>query len=110
MCRHDLVVTNPPFSKKYEVLDWLLNHHPKPFAMLVPLTMLVSRKFRAVPNSETLQLVLPSHRINYMTDGAVVRGCSFDSVWLCHGLDLTRDVMWEAPAKAVKAVAPRPAE
>ncbi len=51
-------------------------------------------KFAALRGHDTVQLVIPSKRLHYERDGAVVKGCSFESVFVTRGLALPRDVVW----------------
>ncbi len=89
----DVIVCNPPFSAKYDWLQWLLDGR-RAFAVLLPMATLSAAKFAALRGHDTVQLVIPSKRLHYERDGAVVKGCSFESVWVTRGLALPRDVVW----------------
>lgn len=88
----DMILTNPPFSKKYEVLEWLMKRG-KPFVCLVPIWTIASVSFRRIDGYEDFQFLIPRRRINFEKNGEVLpKGAYFESIWLCYGMGLGRDV------------------
>ncbi|MGH6610444.1 MAG: hypothetical protein ACRECQ_09315, partial [Burkholderiaceae bacterium] len=80
----DVLVGNSPFSNKTTWLRWALDTG-RPFALLLPLELLVSLQFRTIPGFDELQVLLPCRRIGYERDGER-RRAHFESAWICRGL------------------------
>ena len=90
----DFVITNPPFSRKYEVLDWLLKKDV-PFAVLLPLTTMCAQKFQKIKGADKIQFVVTSRRVKFEIKGQDKLGsANFDSTWFCYKMDLPRDVVY----------------
>ena len=83
----DIVVSNPPFSKKDQVLKRLYNFG-KPFAVLLPLTALQGiKRYQYLKNG--VQILAFDKRVCFYrgTNPAVyMRSCSFPSVYFCRSL------------------------
>jgi hypothetical protein len=77
----DILVTNPPFSKK---IQWLAKAREdgKPFALLLPITTLGVR--RAHPSLYGVQIVFLKKRIDFTGKGRPW----FSVAWFTWGLDL----------------------
>ncbi len=71
----DMILTNPPFSKKRSIFKEILKRQ-KPFMMLVPLDTLCALYFK--PFLPEITVFIPPRRINF-TPGSK---CAFNSVWL----------------------------
>ena len=71
--RHDVVVTNPPFSKKQLVVLSLLRRG-KPFILLLRTSVLFTKWFRRL--LPTVKLVFPSRQVNF--DAANGKKLTFD--------------------------------
>ena len=77
----DIIITNPPYSKKYEFLKkaYELN---KSFAFLLPLTTFEGKKRQALFNKYGIEILLLKKRINFITPSG--RGTSwFATAWFC---------------------------
>ena len=83
----DLIVSNPPFSLKDEVLKRLYEFN-KPFAILLPMNSLQGKdRFEYFKNG--VQLLSFSGRIAYHTDfnlKTYKKGTAFASAYFCRGL------------------------
>jgi hypothetical protein len=88
----DCIVSNPPYSKKYEFLKKAYELG-KPFAFLMPLTTLEGIKRGALFKKYGLQLIIPNRRINFITPN---KGSSswFATAWFTWGLNLPKDIMF----------------
>lgn len=80
----DILISNPPFSKKDEVLEraYELN---KPFALLLPANSIQGKKRFAIFKNE-IQMLCFDGRINYHTRGNLVthtEGNHFGSAYFC---------------------------
>lgn len=90
----DIVVSNPPFSKKDEVLKRLYGFG-KPFAVLMPLMALQGiKRYRYLKNG--VQILAFDKRVCFHRSSftACAPGCAFPSVYFCRGL-LPRDLILE---------------
>ena len=87
--------TNPPFSKLAKVLE-RLRELDKPFVMIMPTSTLNTQYFQRV--FKDIQLIVPRKRIQFkkLVDGVEVPtpGCSFDCLYYCWKMKLSRDVVF----------------
>ena len=74
----DIIVSNPPFSKKDEVLKRVYELN-KPFILLLPLSALQSNKRGKLFNKYGIQLISFDKRIGYNH----MEGNSFASAYFC---------------------------
>jgi hypothetical protein len=88
----DVIVTNPPYSKKYEFLERAYQIG-KPFAFLMPLTALEGIKRGALYETYGIQLIIPNRRINFITPNKG-KASWFATAWFTNGLDLERDLIF----------------
>lgn len=90
----DCIVTNPPYSLKYEFLERCYSLG-KPFALLVPVEMLGSGKSQMLMQQHGFEIMLLSRRIDFKMPNAgwAGAGAQFPTLWLCWQL-LPRPVMF----------------
>lgn len=83
--KYDIIISNPPFSKKDKVLDRLYNLN-KPFAILLPIQTLQGKnRFKNFKNKD-LQLLCFDSRIDYHTNNnfeTYTKGNHFASAYFC---------------------------
>lgn len=92
---YDIIISNPPFSQKDDVLKRLFELN-KPYAMLLPVPALQGQK-RFPYIKDGLQYLGFDKRINYYTNAdfsQVQKGVSFGSCYLCKQF-LPRDLILE---------------
>ena len=91
---YDVIISNPPFSVKDDVLKRLYELN-KPYAMLLPIPSLQGQKrFRYMKNCQAL---IFDKRINYFKDmktKEIQKGVSFGSFYLCKDF-LPNDLIFE---------------
>ena len=89
----DIIVTNPPYSKKEYFLRkcFELDH---PFALLLPLTALEGKKRGELFRKYGIQLIIPNKRINFETPSGKGSGAWFQVAWFCWKLNLPKDLMF----------------
>ena len=97
----DIIISNPPFSKKKEIYT-RLRELDKPFIMLSPCntisTMYVREHFKDCDSP--LQIIIPRRRINFTkkVDGEIPENwgdrCNFDCFYYCYKMNLPRDILW----------------
>ena len=96
--RGDVIVSNPPFSKKKEVFT-RLKELDKPFIMICPSSMLNTQYIRNLFKND-LQIIIPNKRINFLklVNGAVPDNwgdrCNFDCFYYCYKMNLPKDIIW----------------
>ncbi len=92
----DILISNPPFSKKKEVYT-RLKELDKPFIMISPSSMLNTQYIRNLfsKSEDKLQIIIPRKRINFIKDGIEhTNRCNFDCFYYCYKMNLQRDIIW----------------
>ena len=97
----EIIVSNPPFSKKKEVFA-RLKELGKPFIMICPSSMINTQYIRKLfsDDEEPLQVIIPRKRIHFLklVNGEVPEGwknsCNFDCFYYCWKIGLPRDILW----------------
>ena len=86
----DVIVTNPPFSKKQAVLK-RLKELGKPFILLMPAYVLSSVYWRETIGTKQFLLLIPPKRIEFLRDErGILKPAgrpSFDCFYYCVGLN-----------------------
>jgi hypothetical protein len=88
----DIVVSNPPFSKKMEVLKRLKQLN-KPFILLMPSATLGTKTLQELFGNE-LQVIVPKGRIPFQKKGKTLKGVWFASFFYCYKINLPRDLLF----------------
>lgn len=86
----DVVVSNPPFSKKKEIV-YRLMELDKPFMLLMPYDTLFYKYM--TPIRDHLQLIIPKHKMKFISDEKE-KPFSFYCVWFCWKMNFTHDLIW----------------
>lgn len=91
----DIIVSNPPFSRKKEVLE-RLKTLDKPFIMLMPASVLHTKYLRTL-FPEGIQIIVPPKRIQFgkYKEGKLTyeNKCNFDCLYYCYKMDLPSSVV-----------------
>lgn len=78
----DIIITNPPFSKKYQVLKWLIKTQ-KPFLCLFPMQIISTKKFIDMTEDEELTIHLRSGRMRFERNGELLLvSAHYPCVWI----------------------------
>ena len=89
-----VIVSNPPFSKKKEVLT-RLKELDLPFILILPCSTMATQYVRKLFKND-LQILIPRKRIQFqkVVDGEHVPspGCNFDCYYFCYKMGLSRDI------------------
>lgn len=94
----EIIVSNPPFSKKREILT-RLKELGKPFILIMPSSSINTSYMRNL-YKEDIQIIIPRKRIHFIKqiDGEVPEGykssCNFDCFYYCYKMNLPRDIVW----------------
>ena len=84
----DCIVTNPPYRYKYNFMErcYALG---KPFALLMPLTALETKKRQTLMRDNGVEIILLDRRINFETPNKVVKSSSwFATAWFTNGFGI----------------------
>jgi hypothetical protein len=92
----DIVVSNPPFSMKKEVLERLVQLQ-KPFILIMP-SSTISYKYTRDILKDDIQIIIPKRRIQFLKleNGTLdqVGRCNFDCFYFCYKIGLPRDIIY----------------
>jgi hypothetical protein len=88
----DIIVTNPPFSKKLAVMRHLKTLG-KPFIVILPAGVVHTRYMQDLYNNE-LQVIVPYRRIQFQRDGLDQGRCNFECFYFCWKMNLPRDLLF----------------
>jgi hypothetical protein len=92
----DIIVTNPPFSKKKEVLKRLMELD-KPFIIIMPVSTLAYKYTRELIG-DNVQILVPKKRIQFLKleDDKITNNgrCNFDCFYFCYKINLNRDILY----------------
>jgi hypothetical protein len=90
----DLIVDNPPFSKKKEIL-YRLKELDKPFILIAP-SMMLSYKYFQELFAGKIQVLIPQKRINFKHIDSEKKNYSppFASFYFCYKMELHRDIIF----------------
>ncbi len=96
----DIVIDNPPFSKKKEIL-LKLKELDKPFILILPSQKINTSYMREYfKGDKKLQIIIPRKRIHFLklVDGVVPddwkNACAFDCFYYCYKMNLPNDITW----------------
>ena len=78
---YDIIISNPPFSKKTEVLRELYNIG-KPFLMLLNITTIDSKARLSLFKENGFSMFLLPQRTNFISDGIKTNSCYFYCCWI----------------------------
>jgi hypothetical protein len=89
-----VLVSNPPFSVKRQILARLDALGVHRVALLLPAPVLFTKYFREYCRQHHVQLVVHSKRCAFINPktGKAGKSASFDIAWICVGLKLDRDI------------------
>jgi len=94
----EIIVSNPPFSLKKEVM-FRLKALDKPFIMVLPISTLTTNYFRET-FADKIQLIIPRQRIQRFmkldkNGNEVLQGrCNFDCAYFCYQINLPQDIVF----------------
>ncbi len=85
----DIIVDNPPFSIKKQVLARLLEID-QPFILIMPCSTLCYKYFQSY--KDKIQLIVPPKRYNFAPQ--LKSSPSFDCLYFCYKMNLPRDLIF----------------
>jgi len=95
----DIVVSNPPFSKKKEILTRLKELN-KPFILILPVPTITTQYVRMLFQDERLQIIIPRRRIQFdkLINGERPKNfksdCNFNCFYYCWKMNLPKDIVF----------------
>ena len=88
----DCIITNPPFKYKQQFLERCYELG-KPFALLLPLTTLETKKRQSLMQKYGVEIILFDKRINFETPNKVEKSSAwFATAWFTNGLNIGRQI------------------
>ena len=92
---YDILIDNPPFSKKNEILN-KLNDLDKPFILICPTMMLSYKYFQTNFKDKNIQLIIPYKRMNFKHLNSNRKNYSppFASFYYCYKMNLPKDIIF----------------
>ena len=85
---YDLIIDNPPFSQKKEILQRLLILD-KPFILIMPVSTICYKYFKTY--KDKIQIIVPPKRYNFMKNKS---SATFDCLYYCYKMDLPKDIIF----------------
>lgn len=85
---YDIIISNPPFSKKDDVLERCYELG-KPFMLLLPANAIQSKQRVKLFQTYGLELLVFDLRVDYHTNGnfkTTTKGCHFGSAYYCRNV------------------------
>ncbi len=91
--KYDILIDNPPFSKKKEILK-RLKELDKPFILIMPSVMLSYKYFQE--DFKDIQILIPYKRINFKHLNSDKKNYSppFASFYFCYKMGLEKDLIF----------------
>ena len=91
---YDIVIDNPPFSKKKEILT-RLKELDKPFILVCPSVLLCYKYFQDYFKDD-LQIIIPYNRIKFRHLESMNKNYSppYASFYFCYKMDLPKDLIF----------------
>ena len=106
----DIIVSNPPFSIKKEILTRLKELN-KPFILIMPCSVLNTKYIREL-FSNNLQIIIPKKRIQFdkLINGERIKlnACNFDCFYYCYKIGLDRDINFQECLKKKEEIIEKP--
>ena len=97
--RGDIVVDNPPFEFKKEIITELIKRD-KPFMLIMPVSTLCYKYSKVL--KDNLQIIIPKKRPKFISYDKKTKkldanwkkkSCAFDSIWFCYKMNLKQDII-----------------
>lgn len=81
----DIIISNPPFSIKYKIINTLVNKD-KSFILILPLSCINTISFRKAfnGNMDDLTLLIPRGRLKFLKGNDLKSSPSFESCFVCY--------------------------
>jgi hypothetical protein len=94
----DIVVSNPPFTLKKEVLT-RLKELDKPFILIMPSSTITTQYLRELYKNSNLQIIIPRRRIQFKKllqndTYEDTNKCNFDCFYYCYNINLPKDILF----------------
>jgi len=91
---YDIVIDNPPFSKKKQIFEKLKNLD-KPFIIVAPSVMLSYKYFQDY-FKDHLQIIIPYNRIKFKHLDSINKNYTppYASYYFCYKMDLKKDLLF----------------
>ena len=90
---YDIMIDNPPFSKKKEILA-RLKELDKPFILIMPSVMLCYKYFQ--DDYKNIQIIIPYNRVKFKHLDNINKNYTppFASFYFCYKMNLSKDLIF----------------
>ena len=90
---YDMVIDNPPFSKKKEILA-RLKELDKPFILIMPSVMLCYKYFQ--DDYKNIQIIIPYNRVKFKHLDNINKNYTppYASFYFCYKMNLSKDLIF----------------
>jgi hypothetical protein len=88
----DIIVSNPPFSKKIKILQ-RLKELDKPFILLLPASTLGTKTLQEL-FSDKIQIIIPKGRISFLKSDKQTKNVWFATFFYCYKCNLPKDLIF----------------
>jgi len=90
---YDIIIDNPPFSKKKEILT-RLKELDKPFILIIPSVMLCYKYLQ--DDYKDIQIIIPYNRIKFRHINSTNKNYTppYASFYFCYKMDLPKDLIF----------------
>lgn len=94
--KSDIIITNPPFSLKYKIMD-LLVKEDKPFCLILPLSCINTHSFRRCFNNnfENMTVLIPKGRLVFIKNNYEKSSPSFECCFITYKISKDKIVFLE---------------
>ena len=91
----DIVVSNPPFSSKYKIMERLVKKN-KPFILILPLHSINTISFRKCFDDDMskVSVLIPKGRLKYIQNNKVKKSPSFESCYVAYKCIQDKPLIW----------------
>mgnify|MGYP003653465809 FL=1 len=90
----DIVVSNPPFSKKKEILERLFNMK-KPFMLILPNIVLNTLYFiKMAKENDELQIIILPKRVDFIKSDKSKSKATFHTLVICYKINLSDRIIF----------------
>ena len=84
----EIVIDNPPFSTKKQVLQRLKDLE-KPFILILPVSTITYQYFQNIFKGDNIQIIIPKKRIKFIDNKS---SAPFDCLYVCYKVGLDKDI------------------
>ena len=91
----DVVITNPPFSIKFKILETLVKSDT-PFICLFPMGSLNTLTFTKILKNKinNISIIIPNGRLKFIVNNSIAASPSFETCYLFYKINLEKNLLF----------------